>query len=117
DFARFIALPQLSLLTHLDLLSCAIGDAGVRALAQSPSLSRLTSLGLGGNLVSDEGLESLANSPFLRCLTTLDLAGNPCADGAADRLRRRFGLDIRLAPLVMPLDATPARLLPAPAQP
>jgi uncharacterized protein (TIGR02996 family) len=92
DFARFIVLPQLALLTHLDLSGCGIGDAGVKALAASPYLSRLTALGLDANLISDDGIRELANSPHLARLQTLSLTGNAISDHGADLLARSTGL-------------------------
>jgi uncharacterized protein (TIGR02996 family) len=88
EFAGFIELPQLDLLTHLDLAGCFVGDSGVAALARSPHLSRLTALGLDHNLVSDEGIKELARSPFLGRLKTLTLAGNPVNDRGTDLLAR-----------------------------
>jgi uncharacterized protein (TIGR02996 family) len=105
-FARFIALPQLGLLAHLDLAGCSLGDAGVVALAHSPSLSRLTTLTLHDNGVSRAGLDVLASSPNLGRLTTVYLAGNPCAASASELSRQYPRLALRcvadVAPCTMP---------------
>jgi uncharacterized protein (TIGR02996 family) len=88
DFVRFIQLPQLQLLAHLDLSYCVITDEGVAALARSPHLGRLTALGLSGNAVTDAGIQELASSPYLCRLTTLTLSGNPIGDEGAEMLAR-----------------------------
>jgi uncharacterized protein (TIGR02996 family) len=104
-FARFIALPQLGLLAHLDLADCFLGDAGVVALAHSPSLSRLTTLTLD-NGVSRAGLDALARSTSLGRLTTVYLAGNPCAASARELPRQHPRAALRCiaapAPCLMP---------------
>jgi uncharacterized protein (TIGR02996 family) len=86
DLARFLELPQLELLTHLDLSGCALGKAGIAALARSPALARLTVLGLDHTQVDDKGIAELAASPHLGRLTTLSLAGNPVTDRGVQRL-------------------------------
>jgi hypothetical protein len=92
EFAPFIAMPELGLLTHLDLSGSLLGDECITALARSPHLGRLTALGLATNQVSDAGVRELANSPYLGRLTTLSLSSNPISDQGAELLATAPGL-------------------------
>jgi Ran GTPase-activating protein (RanGAP) involved in mRNA processing and transport len=82
-------LPHLSstpALTSLNLGANTIGDAGVKALAESPHLQSLTSLDLGDNYIGEEGAKALAESPHLQNLTLLDLEFNDIGDAGAKAL-------------------------------
>jgi uncharacterized protein (TIGR02996 family) len=90
--ARFLALPELGLLTHLDLAQCDVGDEGAAALAASPHLHRLRTLGLASCGVSDAGVAELARSAHLGRLERLCLRGNPVSDLGAEVLAGAAGL-------------------------
>jgi hypothetical protein len=75
----------------LDLQGNGIGDAGVRALVDSPGGANLTRLDLPANLVGPDG--ALVNSPHLTRLVELNVWGCPVRRGtkAGKALRARFG--------------------------
>ena len=62
--------------TKLDLSYNRIGDAGARALAESPLLAGLTKVDLSCNQIGPEGAMRLATSPHLTELTSLKLDDN-----------------------------------------
>jgi uncharacterized protein (TIGR02996 family) len=65
--------PLLAGLATLSLDCTRIGHRGVEALAASPHLAGLTTLHLASNWIRDPGLIALAGSPHLRRLTTLTI--------------------------------------------
>jgi uncharacterized protein (TIGR02996 family) len=62
--------PQL---TSLDLSQCRIGDAGARAIAESPGVAHVQELLLNNTEITDEGALAIANSPYLNALTNLSI--------------------------------------------
>jgi uncharacterized protein (TIGR02996 family) len=78
---------RLSGLRSLKLDDCAIGDAGLEALAACPSLAGLRSLSICRG-VSVKGAEALASSPCLARLTELDLHHCDIGDEGALALAR-----------------------------
>jgi uncharacterized protein (TIGR02996 family) len=75
----------------LNLKSCGIGDAGVRAIADSPNLTGLETLVLECNEITDTGAFALARSPHLPrtgCRVWADR--NPIGNKAAAALKKRF---------------------------
>jgi uncharacterized protein (TIGR02996 family) len=89
--------PGLANLTHLDLVSTALGADGARALAASENLGRLECLELGwdlgwGNRVTGAGVQALVTSPHLRSLKSLPLKNNPIGDEGAIALAGWPGL-------------------------
>ncbi len=70
------ASPLLSRLEALDLVSLAVGAAGIEKLARHPDLSRLRELILTWNEIRSEGATILANMPQLQNLHALDLRSN-----------------------------------------
>lgn len=65
--------PNLGRKTDLDLSRTKFGDEGAKALAASPYLQKLRSLNLSRNFVGDEGVKALAASPYLQNLQVLFL--------------------------------------------
>ena len=63
-------------LEELDLTKNLVGDAGARALAESPNLNRLRRLNLNENHIGEEGAEALAASSRLPALAELGLSHN-----------------------------------------
>lgn len=62
-------------IASLDLTSSRLGDAGVRALANSPYLQDLRWLDLRWNGVSRAGLDALCRSPLVSRLRWLNVSG------------------------------------------
>jgi serine/threonine protein kinase len=77
----------------LDLTNKRIGDAGVRALAESPRLANLSVLILSGNQIGDEGARALAESPHIMNLTKLVLWDNRIGDAGVQALAGSRFLD------------------------
>jgi uncharacterized protein (TIGR02996 family) len=111
DLQAITALPQLVRVTLLDLsgatldnpsggpellVSNAIGDAGTRALADSPYLRGLKTLDLRDNIIGDVGALALVESPHLKQLTHLNLSGNRLSNGLMEELQRRCGDRVEL---------------------
>jgi len=65
-----------------------IGDAGAKALANSPHLANLASLTLGNHQIGDAGVKALANSPHLTNLRILELKCNRIGDAGARALAK-----------------------------
>ncbi|HHO51298.1 MAG TPA: TIGR02996 domain-containing protein [Deltaproteobacteria bacterium] len=80
------ALPDDAPLSALNLWGCAVGDAGVVALARSRCLGSLRLLTLRDNVVGDVGALALARSGVLRGLQVLDLSDNPVGVAGARAL-------------------------------
>jgi uncharacterized protein (TIGR02996 family) len=74
--ARHLAAGGLPALRQLRLFGTKVGNAGTRALAESPHRAELTHLELWANEVGDEGAIALANSPHLHNLRELHLGLN-----------------------------------------
>ncbi len=70
---KLVEFARLARLAVLDLCGCAIGPAGIAALASCPHLASLEILGLGETRIGDQGACALASSPFLTGLTHLEL--------------------------------------------
>jgi uncharacterized protein (TIGR02996 family) len=84
--ARCTGLPNL---THLALNdNDAIGDAGVRTLADSPFLAGLTALDLSGNDIADAGVIAAVEGRAFARLRALRLSGNRIGDAGATALAR-----------------------------
>ncbi len=60
----------------LDLDDNALGDEGVKELAECPLLENVAYLNLNKNGITDQGLEYLAESKYLANLKRLHLKGN-----------------------------------------
>ena len=73
---RLAGCAELAHVRRLDLTGRGIGDAGVRALAESEYAAGLWSLDLHYNNVGPHGVRALAESRHLRHLRTLSLAVN-----------------------------------------
>jgi uncharacterized protein (TIGR02996 family) len=81
-----LAACPLAELRFLELRTCALGDAGVRHLSDSPHLRRLVALDLWQNAVGDEGARALAGSANLSALAWLWLRLNKLTDAGAEAL-------------------------------
>jgi uncharacterized protein (TIGR02996 family) len=71
--ARALAESPYLNLTHLNLHQTGIGPEGAAALAASPRLSRLRVLHLDRNLLGPKGVRALVSSPYLGNLSHLSL--------------------------------------------
>jgi hypothetical protein len=72
-----------------------LGDAGAKAMADSPNVRRLVALRLTGNGIGDAGAIALAESPHLGDLMFLLIGNNAYGPIGAEALERRFGTRIR----------------------
>jgi uncharacterized protein (TIGR02996 family) len=80
-------------LVQLDLRGCAIGDAGIAAIAASPGMARLKGIVLFGNGIGVEGMNALIGSPHLgelRDVRVMGGSGVPSLSETGNRLRERF---------------------------
>jgi uncharacterized protein (TIGR02996 family) len=75
-------------LKRLNLMMNRIGDAGLKALAESEHLLRFRELVLRENVVGDDGVEALAASPYAANLQYLDFWRNRITDRGAFALAR-----------------------------
>jgi uncharacterized protein (TIGR02996 family) len=89
--AQALARARWNRLHTLWLGKCGIGDAGLRALAESPLLGKVTRLWLTDNRIGDEGALALAKSPHVNNLKDLDLRGNRVSKEVRQIVRDRFG--------------------------
>ena len=69
-----------------------MGDAGTRALAESPLLARVRRLYLCSNEIGDEGAIALAKSPHLGGLIVLSLWRNEIRDAGGRALAESTAL-------------------------
>ncbi len=77
EITELLALPELANLVELHITGNALGDDGVRALAESPCLRDLTVLALRKVGAGVAAIEALARSPGVTNLVKLDLEDNP----------------------------------------
>jgi uncharacterized protein (TIGR02996 family) len=80
--------PYLRNVTELLLEYHDIRNGGAIALAESPHLGELTTLRLTHNRVAAAGVRALVESPWLVRLTTLALSGNQLGDAGAHILAK-----------------------------
>lgn len=66
----------LASIERLTLTANNIGDAGLRALSESPRLARLTTLEVAGNDLGGAGIQAVCDSPHLLRLVTVDAGFN-----------------------------------------
>jgi Ran GTPase-activating protein (RanGAP) involved in mRNA processing and transport len=91
---------SLNQLEELLLSHNKIGDAGLRAIANTPRLGTLRKLAVAENHIALEGLRALADSAHLTDLRVLDLSGNEIGDAgltlmaAASNYARLTELDL-----------------------
>ncbi|PRQ03768.1 TIGR02996 domain-containing protein [Enhygromyxa salina] len=78
-------------LTHVDLGTTRIGDAGLATLLASSSGASLTALKLNGCSLSDKAIAALVSSNLER-LTELDLSSNKLTNAALEQLAAWPGL-------------------------
>jgi hypothetical protein len=93
NYAAFepLARAPLGSLRRLSIWHCAIGDAGARALAESPHLSKLEELRCVGCGIGVEGMRAIARSPNLRALRWFEpFAGEVCPPEVKKELSERF---------------------------
>jgi uncharacterized protein (TIGR02996 family) len=69
--------PRLAGLTHLNLYTVVLEDAGAVALAASPHLRELRDLDLSSAEIGPDGVQALAASPILASVSHLNLSNNP----------------------------------------
>jgi uncharacterized protein (TIGR02996 family) len=90
DVEPLASSPALSSLKELDLSECSydrmLGEAGYRALVQSPHLRQLHTLRLAKTGPQLGGLRALLESPALKNLRELDLSSNNLGKKAAELL-------------------------------
>ena len=84
--AAALAKSRARSIEDLDLHACAIGEAGVHALAESANLRALRRWQLGGNPIGDAGALAIARSPHLHQLETLEAASCGIGDDGARAL-------------------------------
>ncbi len=87
---------QLANLVVLDLAHNPIGDAGVRALIDSPHLGGVRELLLASTACGERALDALATSAFGARLERLDLSSLGITDARLARLERGFDRLIEL---------------------
>lgn len=88
--------PYLGRLKFLHLGRNNITFRGVRALAATPGLAGLQGLILSHNFITSEAVPALVESPHLVGLQALDLSYNFIGLAGQQRLRERFGEQVRL---------------------
>lgn len=79
-------------LTHLDLGSTSLGDAGFAQLLAAPCVKSLRELYVNGCSLSDEAIGVLVKSKLNR-LVTLDLSSNTLTDDGFEQLAGWQGLE------------------------
>lgn len=67
---------EFSLLRHLDLLNCGIGEDGAHVLAKVQHLHQLRTLNLGFAKIGPVGAKAIAAAEHFDLLTSLNLTGN-----------------------------------------
>jgi uncharacterized protein (TIGR02996 family) len=91
DAARAFARGKIRGLTHLAMSACWLEDSGVAALAESPVVAGLRVLDLSYNCFGEAGARALIESPHLTHLTRLYTNWqHDLGDGAHQMLRRHF---------------------------
>ena len=83
-------MPKRSELKHLNLYSCGIGDAGVKAIAEALSVKKgcaLYTLNLSQNSFTDDGALALAQGMKDCVLETLEVLGNKYTKKGCDALK------------------------------
>lgn len=73
-----------------------VGDAGVIALAESPYSANLQYLDFWRNRVTDRGAFALARSPHLNAVVDLSLKENAVTEAGAAALHERFGEAVKV---------------------
>jgi uncharacterized protein (TIGR02996 family) len=76
DIARFVLMPWLQTVEHLELTDQPLGPSGVCSLANSPNLPRLRILNLSNTRPGRRGIQALCHSGRFRTLCMLDLSHN-----------------------------------------
>jgi hypothetical protein len=82
DMVRFLEAWSSPRLRYLNLAGWPVGDAAVKAIANSPAFAGLTRLNLDYCQVGNDGAEALLASPHLQNLVQLRLSLNPITTGA-----------------------------------
>ncbi len=76
DITRFVQMPWLPTVEHLELTDQPLGPDGFCALANSPNLPRLRILNLRNTRPGRRGIQALGDSERFRTLRMLDLSHN-----------------------------------------
>lgn len=84
--AKALAKSRLRSIQDLDMHTCAIREAGARALADSTNLRALRRLQLGGNRIGDGGARAIAESQGLPNLEKLEVVNCGISDDGARAL-------------------------------